>query len=456
MDELSSLLSSGAEGPSRVTAACNWKEGKNGGYVWHWRRGRIHTLRSSPPKLMYKSGDAGPWRNLLDAPFELSTMLRELARDDAVQAGLAKRTDGPRNERPLSGPYREHRRAAMRRFFHDVAAPVRAGLQDGWCDGSWPLFRFLCKTPAALELLATPDGAAVCWGLANLHVFLEGDAASHALRRARRQLSKKRHEILGLFQLPATKAALKALAKVPRRDLGKTPLLAVREIVATPELATRGLHLPVWNHLVLEVLTPTMIPLLPHVSPALLLQVSTWSGPEFEQGSLRLGFLLRDTVALVQQQGLPLPVFASLEHLQTVHDEALQASWSTKAIPWWSPTPFPPLPITLSPRELDSVTPLLDSATLLAEGKTMHHCLGTMPWHHDAAAAGHFYAFALTKPERFTVAVIRGDGAGPWSFYDVKGPANASVSPAAMEVAEALLQRFQRSAATSGGSAGVT
>lgn len=440
MADLTTLLPGQGDGQNRVTAACAWKVGKNGGYVWHWKPGRIHVLRSTPPKVMTRS-EGGPWRNLLDPPFELSTMLRELAHDDAVVAGLIRRSEGPRGDRALPGPYREHRRAAMRQFFADVPDPIQHALRDGWCDGSWPLFRFLSTTPEASDLMASDDGAAVAWCLANAHLFLDGKAASHGLRRARRLLHKKRHETLSLVGLPTTKAALKALARVPRRDFRKSLPGVVATVLNTPLLWERAKHLPVWSEPVLELLRPA---LLPFIAPSLLLEVA--SQPLDMPGRGAVLWLLQDTIALLQASQTPVPVFASRAALQAVHDEALaqQAQHQTPTS-WWSSVPFPPLPIELSTRELTWMTPLLDSAALAAEGKAMHHCLGSIDTHHALAAKGHFYAFALTKPERLTLAVVFDATTTTWSLYDLKGKANVDADDSAGAIADALLQRFQRS-----------
>ena len=69
--------------------------------------------------------------------------------------------------------------------------------------------------------------------------------------------------------------------------------------------------------------------------------------------------------------------------------------------------------------------------------------------HHELAVQGNFYAFALTKPERLSLAVIFDEQTKRWGLYDLKGPFDAPADDSAGSIAKALLQRFQRALATS-------
>lgn len=58
----------------------------------------------------------------------------------------------------------------------------------------------------------------------------------------------------------------------------------------------------------------------------------------------------------------------------------------------------------------------------------MHHCLGSMTWHHEAAYSGDLVVFAVHHPERLTLALARIGGAA-WGLYDLAGPHNAPPPP---------------------------
>jgi hypothetical protein len=148
---------------------------------------------------------------------------------------------------------------------------------------------------------------------------------------------------------------------------------------------------------------------------------------------------------MLRKQGTRPPVFRSRSHLREVHDDLVRRRGPLSR--WWSTTSFPPVPIALSPRELEFVRPLTDSATLAREGEEMHHCLGSVPVHHTLASVGAFHAFALTLPSRLTLAVRWSRPQQRWHLYDLRGPANAQADLAADRFAADLIARFDRAGA---------
>lgn len=435
MTDLSELLAA-PKGESHVTAACGYREGARGGFVWHWRAGRVHTLKVNPPRCMTRSNEGGPWRSLLYPPFQLSRMLIELALDDDIARGDLTLADAPPSVRPLRRPYRAHRRAAMTAFFADVPEDVRTALQRFWTAGSFPLFRLLMTCPEARELMQSEDGARLAWCLANAHELRDLQNERHLLRRARRLARKKRIEGLGFVGLPKTSSALKALSKIPCEEIDSQLVRALGTVLHDPALAARASHVPVLNREVLSLLT---VELAPYVHAALLHEVSKIA-PTLEASPLPVvARALADTVELLKSMGRPVPVFASRAHLTHVHDAAV-AEHETQEV--WPTSSFPPLPITLSPRELTWLTPLTSSVALVNEGQAMHHCLGSLPSHHTGANAGTFFAFALTRPERLTLAITWNQRQGRWELYDLKGFANHAPDPDAMDIARELLSRF--------------
>jgi hypothetical protein len=426
-----------------VTSACRFREGPDGdpatGSVWHLFHGDVHLLRAQPPSVVRKAAGSAVWRRALHLPFELSAMLRELEHEDDVNAGRRRLSSIPVDERPLRRPYRTHRRAAMRRFFAAVPQAVQHALR-GFSTGSFPLFRFLHTTPGALDLMASDDGAALAWCLANAHELRSNPyqpAERDLLRRARRQLRHRRRDALAFVGLPTTTAALSALGKVPRVCLDGAHVDAVKTILSTPELHERARHLPVWNHVV-DLLT---VPLHRHVHASFLHEVS--AEPPARLRWPQTSLELRETLAMLSACGLKPPLFRSRAHLRDVHDDLVRRR--TPVGRWWSTAPFPPPPVALSTRERRFVEPLVDSAALLREGRAMRHCLGSVAEQHALAGAGRFFAFALTKPGRSTVAITWSARSARWCLYDLRGPANAVASAAAAAFAQDLLARFERS-----------
>ncbi len=425
-------------GRSRVTRACGWREGKRGGYVWHYFHGNVHILRAAPPSILRLGSGARVWRRQLELPFELSTVLRELSHEEDVLAGRRTLASIPAQERPLRRPYRMHRRDALRRFFVDVPDAVQRALSP-WSSGSFALFRFLMTTPAAVDLMASEDGARLAWCLANAHDLREPHITRSErglLRRARTHAARRRREALGFVGLPTTTAALSALAKVPHASVCRQHIETVRAVLKTPELHNRARHLPVWNH-ALDLLKPELHR---HVHQSFLLELSAEASTMQDWNPLP--FELRETLDMLRAHGSLPPVFRCRAHLRDVHDDMVRRR--SPLSPWWSTTPFPPLPIVLSPRELAFMRPLTDSAALAREGEEMHHCLGSAALHHALASVGSFYAFALTKPTRLTLAVIWSRSLQRWHVYDLRGPANARASDAAVVFSDDIVARFER------------
>jgi hypothetical protein len=152
---------------------------------------------------------------------------------------------------------------------------------------------------------------------------------------------------------------------------------------------------------------------------------------------------LRHTLELFRQARMSPPVFRSVAHMREVHDDMMARITRLEGV--WSKAPFPPFPVELSAKEQRTLTPLIDSAELLREGRTMHHCLGTLRSQHRRARRGHFHAFAMTRPERLSLAFVWKVEEARWTLYDLRGPANQHAGAPAHDVASHLLARLQQS-----------
>jgi hypothetical protein len=84
----------------------------------------------------------------------------------------------------------------------------------------------------------------------------------------------------------------------------------------------------------------------------------------------------------------------------------------------------------------------------------MHHCLGMLDHQTAAAHAGRFHAFAVSSPERATVAVWRPHELAHWQLYDAKGPCNAEVTPLTLRFAARIIDAFERARLASAGAQG--
>lgn len=422
-----------------VTAACSFREDDRGGFVWHFHHGNTHLMRSTPSLLRKGSGD-GRWRSSLHLPFEVSVVLREIRHEAALHEKARQVGDIPAHERPGKGQYRVYRRDAMRRYFAPIHTDILDGIAD-WNAGSYPLLRFLLTTPSALDLMHSEDGARLAWCLANLH-DLDLNAGSHPLRTGRSWVRRRRRDILGRLGLPTTNAALQALRKVPRASFSQGRLGDLGRVLRSPILHDRARHLPVWDR-ALDVLHED---LQAFVHDALLRELCerdpSGTLPPAAFGPSPLTCDLRHTLELFRQARMSPPVFRSVAQIREVHDDMMARITRLEGV--WSKAPFPPFPVELSAKEQRSLTPLIDSAELLREGRTMHHCLGTLRSHHRRARRGHFHAFAMTRPERLSVAFAWDVEAARWNLYDLRGPANQHAGAPAHELASQLLARLQQ------------
>ena len=436
MTDLTSLLpDTGRSSPKRqVTSACGFTEDDRGGVLWHWRESKRYVLRAVPTRLLRRT-ERGPWRGTTEMPFELSVALRELDNAERVRRGEAKVFDFPESERPMWRAYRVHRRRAVERFFAPVPGVVREAVKVGWTRGSYSLFRFLMTTPAAVDLMASEDGANLAWCLANADQLKGRELVGHTLRQARSQLRRRRRDALAFIGLPATTTALRGLGKVPRAQLGELMPELVR-VVNSPTLLARAQTMPVWN----GALFLLQERLLPWVTSSLLLEVSTDATQQNQGYSHCTVADLADAIELAAHMNVTIPPIHSRARLTEIHDDLFAR---TQVLTHFgSVVPFPPPPATLSKREQEWIQPLTTSAALAREGQTMHHCLGNLETQHQRAAAGEYYAFSLFRPERLTLAVAFHPRRGIWVIEDLRSAHNMPADDCAHAIAEELVARF--------------
>lgn len=411
---------------------------------------RYHVLavRPSPPRVWKKPIDGSDkWKGASHLPFELNAALREINTANAIAAGeLALESLAPW-QRPPTRTSARIRRDNLARFFAQLDPFVRSVVARDWGQGTWPLYCLLYSSPEAREMCTSDDGIRVAWALAQArwlpmdpwdqggHAGHGGHAPKRPLAFARRWAKKKRRDILGRLGFPASNASVKALAKVPLPHLTLATAHALREVLNHEPSRERAQHLPELTRGVLEVLREAA--LRPLVDHAFLLELAAYGShaPDDEQ---RVLARLRDTARLAAQLNRKLKLFSTVTDLSTRHDELV--AWATKLVQATS-APFPPLPIALTPHDLQVLRPLKNGVELLEEGRQMGHCLGSLDWQQHMAHAGKLIAFSVHWPTRLTLALERG-GDGTWFVHDLAGPHNAAPPHQAYRWVQDLLARF--------------
>ena len=416
---------------------------------------RVIALRPDPARCWTaRIGPEPRWIGLRDPPLELGERIREVRAIDAIAAGVpvagAPVAGTPVAGAPAAGtavagtavvgvpdglqhqPYFVRRRDTVRKLLEHIPVEVQDVVARVHM-GSWALYRLLHSAPAALELCATDDGLRVAYLLSQAHFLLPADSPAwrRSLDVARRQLPRKRRDMVGRFGLPPTTATLHVLSKIPTAHLGGPLLVELRALLHDEVLRQKLSHLPVVSRSVVATLSS---PWFWQVGPAFLLDLALHD--DVEPGAVAT--LLRDVNALAAQLDRRLPVCTSRAQLEAIHDDLVERARQVLTL---SSVPLPPQPSRLLPHETGWVQPLPSMLALVDEGAQMHHCLGTLVDHRSLAEEGRFCAFRLHWPTRLTLALAR-HHTGRWQIYDLKGVANAPAPDEAWQWAREFLGRW--------------
>jgi len=404
------------------TKRTGFKETGKGALYLEFSNARVYALRPDPARCFTADlGTTPRWYSLKEPPLEPGSRIRELRYLDGTTTPeiVAVKDKAAIHAAQSVTPYFVRRRDNIRK----LVAHIPVAIQDILArvgSGSWALYRFLHRTPAALELCATDEGLRVAFLLAHAHRLLDdgSPAQRRSLALARALLPKKRKDIVGRFGLPPTKATLHALGKIPCAYLSGALLLDVRQVLTDEERRTRAAHLPVWSAAALKLLCS---PWLDRVTPALLHEVASDDDMVDPESFARL---LQHTATFAQELQVPLPMFHSAAQLFAIHQGFMAKARLHLKV---ASVTLPQAPDLRAPDEKAWVEPLTSLPAMLQEGAVMHHCLGTLADQRTRAELGRFFAFALHWPCRLTLAVAC-DARGEWHIYDLKGFAN-SVAP---------------------------
>jgi hypothetical protein len=127
----------------------------------------------------------------------------------------------------------------------------------------------------------------------------------------------------------------------------------------------------------------------------------------------------------------PLPALRSVEAIEQLRARSLERLMEVQAshhpVPVQEPRDFPPPPLQGTP----DIRPLDSTAALKAEGLEMGHCIGNKDWPRYARLRWG-YGYALTLGEERATLWLGRSPSEPTGFIieQLRGPANASVSPA--------------------------
>jgi len=422
----------------RSTKRSGFKETPKGALYLEFSNARVYALRPDPARCFTADlGTAPRWYSLKEPPLEPGSRIRELRILDGTPTPdvIAVKDKEAIHAAQSFTPYFVRRRDNIRKLLAHIPVDIQDILARIG-SGSWGLYRFMHRTPAALELCATDDGLRVAFLLAHAHRLLdEGSPAQRrSLALARSLLPKKRKDIVGRFGLPPTKATLHALARIPCAHLSGSLLLDVRQVLADDTRRMRAAHLPVWSAAALKLLCS---PWLDRVAPSLLHEVA---GDDDIVDPECFARLLQHTATFAQELQAPLPLVHSVGQLYATHQAFMvKARLQLKV----ANVTLPVAPDVRTPDEMEWVEPLTSLQAMLQEGAAMHHCLGTLADQRTRAEQGRFLAFALHWPCRLTFAIAC-DDRGVWHVYDLKGFANSVAPVEAWAWAHEFVARWNR------------
>ena len=315
---------------------------------------------------------------------------------------------------------------ATDRYWHKVAANdllVRSnylrqiphavrGLLQSFAQGRWQMFNLLARCPGAEDLCRS--NPALAFALANNWSFHQ-PAVAQPYRSARALVFKKQVKIADWLGFSGQKSVVRVLAKIAPECLSTSRLHFLRIALQDPATVALLGHLQIINASVLELvnfpefrhrLTP---PLLREVSELVRLDDGTAPAQHLssDQSSFnQLASLMRDTRRMMARQpdAAHWPQqFRNIKHLQSFHDEAVEAlNAGIDQLPnaRFTSEPFP-LPPYIGSTVIQPISTAID---LYREGQQMHHCVGI---YLDDVLSGKFFAYKVTDPVRATLSICR-------------------------------------------------
>jgi hypothetical protein len=301
-------------------------------------------------------------------------------------------------------------------FFSLIPVPVREILLQ-YYKRRWHLLNLLARCPGARDL--HESNPALFFALASNWAFHK-PAVARPMRAARSLVRKKQRAILDWLGFPATESARRILAKIPPAELNMGMLVYLRQSLADPVKHKLLGHLPLLNADNLRLINSQWA--FAHIRPRVLFEAAVRNDPP---GSQPVYEMLRDTLRMYERLDdfRRSDRFTSVGRLQIAHDEVTEIyndrfvngrfGMRNQVV---GPFPAPPFAGT------DTIIPLTCETDLYAEGRDMHHCVGSYA---PEVAAGKCYIYRVTAPMRATIEICR--HANSWKIRQAKLACNDNV-----------------------------
>lgn len=248
-------------------------------------------------------------------------------------------------------------------------------------------------------------------------------------------VAAKRTEIIRLIGGVGNKAQLKLLKKIPVARMTETKCWQLENALASKDCARYLAHWPVVSLDALDCVVRMM------------------SGDELESMAavIRPCCLDRNDFSILKKayddilsNGSELGVDArarlrrcrSIDQVEALRSE-LERCLREKEAPFF---PAPPVDGT------DEITPIVHPTYLYAEGREMHHCVGSASYC-GSVQKGDCYVYRITSPERATVALLADSWHG-WrrpQVLDIKGKGNKRVAAETLATVQKWLAAYCRS-----------
>jgi hypothetical protein len=251
-----------------------------------------------------------------------------------------------------------------------------------------------------LLVLADDVGDAVCDLLESTPALALGLAvaplfARDALPETREVVNWRQPRIAELLGFPASRRAVRALRKLPARELDPEALLILRRLLHDDRVVARIAHLPRLSRTLLSVArTPDCFLALSRDSQLGLLDARL--GPELAR---RLEPLL-SRITQARQRGFRVPrTIQSSAHAEVVAEAVSELMYEVGPLDAPDQVPAPPYPGVPG-----RIEPLRCVGDYDEEGRLMHNCVLSMLPH---ALGGYIVVYRVLEPERATVSLAR-------------------------------------------------
>ncbi|MBI3270331.1 MAG: PcfJ domain-containing protein [Planctomycetes bacterium] len=382
------------------------------------------------------------------APAKLTRPRRMPPRGTRRLAALAARHPVPalvRRQLLLPFPDETDRVEDAYAAFCSAIAKEARGLILSFRSGRWELLQYLNRVGiAAFELArSTP---ALAWAAANAgRLCPQQPRPRRPVAEARRRVFTRQRDIATDLRLPAAETTVRLLRKLPPSACTVANFDRLRRARADPFFASLLPHLPR--------LTPALLRVVAHpgaaaqVTPKWLLELASADRPRGASDPVGDLCLLAALRRLRSQIGAPAPPerIRSMSHAKAIEreyvellcvygeylmDEATEADvWTTAgSSPHASGSAGIGSRVVLPDEPLvgtGTLVPLRTAQETIAEGRAMHHCVGSYLYD---VLGGSVYVYRLLAPERATVAVDWDGECGRWRVCEVSGPCNRPVS----------------------------